>query len=111
MFSLFSLSTPHGASSGPRAIDLQLLSDEEVLKVWQQSQMLINMLGEKDVPPHMTTYYTQLIEQELQRRSQTKPNVFYNITCKLDENGTDALTASNKSKTLANNVLTTNILV
>ena len=102
MFSFFSLSTPRGNSSGPNAIDLQLLSDEEVLKIWQQSQTIAAMLEEKDMPSHIAQHYTQAIEQELQFRSQLQPNIFFNATCEQE---------IKEAQIAPNNTLATNIII
>ena len=112
MFALFSSSNSLDSSSGPRAIDLQLLPDAEVLKVWDQSQMMLSMLEEKDIPTHMLSYYTQAIEKELQNRSQIKPNVFFETVRKLHDDEHEArLVSSKKHISFANTILTTNILV
>lgn len=111
MFSLFSLSAPQNASSGPRAIDLQLLSDEEILKVWHQSQIIVNMLEEQDNSTHMALFYSQLIEQELQNRSQIKPSVFFNSARKQEINNAERATAPKNPSSFTSNMLATNILI
>lgn len=111
MFSLFSLSTSLSDSSGPRAIDLQLLSDEEVLKVWYQSQMIMNMLEEKEIPSSMTAYYTQMVEQELQNRSQLQPSVFFKSACEQEMNDTGNIVSQQDSSSFTSTILATNILI
>lgn len=111
MFSLFSLSTSHSTSSGPRAIDLQLLSDEEILKVWHQSQVITNILEEKNNSTHMALFYTQLIEQELQNRSQMKPSVFFNSVCKKEMDNTEHPTSPKNQTSFTSDMLATNILL
>jgi len=111
MFSLFSLSTPSGDTSGPQAIDLQLLPDEEILRVWDQSQTLISILEEKNIPIHMTAYYIKAVEQELQHRSQLRPQVFFSAYAQQEENGKDGVASSKKPTSFANTILATNILI
>ncbi len=79
MFSLFSTSGSQGNTSGPKAIDIQLLSDAEVLKVWDQTQNLLQSQEENNLPTQLTSYYAYVIETELQLRSQQNPSIFFNI--------------------------------
>ena len=111
MFSLFSLSNNNEGSSGPRAIDLQLLATDEVLKIWDQSQSIISALEEKGLPVHMSMHYSRIIEQELQNRAQLTPNIFFqaNYDSKNEENENDA--SAKKSGTSAPTVLAMSVLI
>ncbi len=77
MFSLFSVS--NNKASGPKPIDLQLISDAELLKIWDQTQSLIGSMEEKDISSHLTHYYSFIIETELQNRAQLKPTAFFQL--------------------------------
>ncbi len=78
MFSLFSLSGSMGVS-GPRPIDLELLSDAELLHIWDQTQNLINSLEDKEMPTHISQYYSFVIETELQSRAQREPSSLFQL--------------------------------
>ena len=112
MFALFSSPNPNGGSSGPRPIDLQLLPDEDILNIWDQSQLILTMLEAKDVPTQMTKQYTLAVEKELQNRSQRKPNIFFRNTVEQQsENIENNFTLSKKSSALINSIFTTSIIV
>lgn len=79
MFSLFSMPT-QSAKSGPRPIEIQLLADEEILKIWDQAQNVLNNLEEQGMPSAMSYAYSYTIECELQRRAQLRPSLLFELT-------------------------------
>lgn len=90
MFSLFSMPT-YAEKSGPRPIEIQLLSDEEVLKICDQAQNVLANLEEQGMPLALSTAYSYTIECELQYRAQLNPSLLYELTQKKQINATDKL--------------------
>lgn len=67
MFSIFSFSD--NVSFTAQSLDLQLLSDDELLSVWEQTQFAELILSEKGIPPKNVNTYTKLVEAEIQNRA------------------------------------------
>lgn len=67
MFSIFSFSDT--SSLPPQALDLQLLSDDELLSVWEQTQFAELVLAEKGIPPKNVNSYAKQVETEIQQRA------------------------------------------
>ncbi len=104
MFSLFSLSSSMGAS-GPKPIDLELLSDAELLAVWDQTQNFINSLEDKNLPTHISLYYSFIIEAEMQSRALIEPTSFFQLVKDDEDNSKD------KNILFPTQILTKNIIV
>lgn len=90
MFSLFSMPT-YTEKSGPRPIEIQLLSDEEVLKIWDQAQNVLANLEEQGMPLALSIAYSYTIESELQYRAQLNPSLLFEITQRAQNQKTDTL--------------------
>lgn len=67
MFSIFSFSDNAGMPA--QALDLQLLSDDELLSVWEQTQFAELVLADKGIPPKNVNNYAKLVEAEIQQRA------------------------------------------
>lgn len=67
MFSIFSFSDT--SNLPPQALDLQLLSDDELLSVWEQTQFAELVLAEKGIPPKNVNSYAKQVETEIQQRA------------------------------------------
>lgn len=67
MFSIFSFSD--NANLPAQSLDLQLLSDDELLSIWEQTQFAELVLAEKGIPPRNVNSYAKLVETEIQSRA------------------------------------------
>lgn len=67
MFSIFSFSDTTNLPA--QALDLQLLSDDELLSVWEQTQFAELVLAEKGIPPKNVNNYAKQVETEIQQRA------------------------------------------
>ncbi len=67
MFSIFSFTDSTNLPA--QSIDLQLLSDDELLSIWEQTQFAEIMLAERGIPPRNVNNYTKLVETEIQSRA------------------------------------------
>lgn len=72
---LFSPSTQKDAPASIGAMDIQLLSDAELLSVWEQSQWATIMLQERGIPMHIATRYSYIVENELKNRAALRPEL------------------------------------
>lgn len=72
MFSIFSFSDT--ANLPAQALDLQLLSDDELLSVWEQTQFAELVLAEKGIPPKNVNSYAKQVEAEIQQRAMLDSN-------------------------------------
>ena len=52
-----------------QSLDLQLLSDDELLSIWEQTQFAELVLAEKGIPPRNVNSYAKLVETEIQSRA------------------------------------------
>ncbi len=82
MFSIFSFSESTNVPT--QSLDLQLLSDDELLSVWEQTQLAEIMLMDKGIPPKNINGYAQAIITEIQTRAIQDKNslIWYAITNK-----------------------------
>lgn len=76
MFSLFSSSASHNREPAQKSIDVQLLSSEELLAVWEQAQLALVMLQERGISSHSPQKYSNLVENELSNRIAINPLLF-----------------------------------
>lgn len=67
MFSIFSFSDT--ANLPAQSLDLQLLSDDELLSIWEQTQFAELVRAEKGIPPRNVNSYAKLVETEIQSRA------------------------------------------
>lgn len=67
MFSIFSFSD--NADLPAQNLDLQLLSDDELLSIWEQTQFAELVLADKGIPPRNVNTYAKLVETEIQSRA------------------------------------------
>lgn len=67
MFSIFSFSD--SANLPAQSLDLQLLSDDELLSIWEQTQFAELVLAEKGIPPRNVNSYAKQVETEIQSRA------------------------------------------
>lgn len=83
MFSIFSFS--ESPSLTPQTLDLQLLSDDELLSIWEQTQLAEIMLVDKGIPPKNINTYTRSVEAEIQARAiQDKNSLIWHVISNKD---------------------------